>query len=72
MDLEIDGELVIKRTQTNSGRKKFFINDQIVTINIIKQLFLDLLELHGQHNHSLLIIEQGVIWLFLTHKTPYS
>lgn len=53
--IEIDSEIIVKRIQNQSGRKKFLINDQIVTIRVIQKLFDYLLEIHGQHNHTLLI-----------------
>ena len=54
-DIEPDEQIIIKRTQTNQARKKFFINDQIVSVKILQQLFDFLLEIHGQHNHTLLL-----------------
>ena len=47
--------LIIKCTQNTLGRKKFFINDQIVTAKLVQSLFDYLLELHGQHNHTMLL-----------------
>ena len=54
-DIEPDEQIIIKRTQNNQARKKFFINDQIVSVKILQQLFDFLLEMHGQHNHTLLL-----------------
>jgi DNA repair protein RecN (Recombination protein N) len=47
--------LIIKCSQNTLGRKKFFINDQIVTAKLVQSLFDYLLELHGQHNHTMLL-----------------
>ncbi len=47
--------LIIKCSQNTLGRKKFFINDQIVTAKLVQNLFDYLLELHGQHNHTMLL-----------------
>jgi len=47
--------LIIKCSQNTLGRKKFFINDQIVTVKLVQNLFDYLLELHGQHNHTMLL-----------------
>jgi DNA repair protein RecN (Recombination protein N) len=47
--------LIIKCSQNTLGRKKFFINDQIVTTKLVQNLFDYLLELHGQHNHTMLL-----------------
>ena len=54
-DIEPDEQIIIKRTQNNQARKKFFINDQIVSVKILQQLFDFFLEMHGQHNHTLLL-----------------
>jgi DNA repair protein RecN (Recombination protein N) len=53
--IDFDDEIVLKRTQDQAGRKKFIINDQVVTAKAMQGLFDYLLELHGQHNHTLLI-----------------
>ena len=55
LNIDADDEIIIRRTQNQSGRKKFLINDQIVTATVMQTLFDYLLELHGQHNHTLLI-----------------
>lgn len=58
-DLELQNgsneELIIKRVQYANGRKKFFVNDCPVTQKIVSELFDYLLEIHGQHNHTLLL-----------------
>lgn len=54
-DIEFDEQIIVKRTQNNQTRKKFFINDQIVSVKILQQLFDFLIEMHGQHNHTLLL-----------------
>lgn len=50
-----DEDLIIKRVQYANGRKKFFINDNIVSQKIVSDLFDYLLEIHGQHNHTSLL-----------------
>jgi DNA repair protein RecN (Recombination protein N) len=54
-DIESDDQLIIKRTQNTQSRKKFFINDQVVSAKILQHIFDLLLEIHGQHNHTLLL-----------------
>jgi DNA repair protein RecN (Recombination protein N) len=54
-DVEADEQIIVKRTQNNQGRKKFFINDQLVSAKLLQQLFNLLVEMHGQHNHTLLL-----------------
>ena len=53
-EIEIDDQIILKRVHYLSGRKKFLINDQIVTIKLVQKLFNHLIEFHGQHNHTLL------------------
>ena len=55
LELDVDDELIIKRVQYGNGRKKFFINDSLVTQKIVSDLFTYLLEIYGQHNHTLLL-----------------
>ncbi len=55
IQLNLDEDLIIKRVQYANGRKKFFINDNIVTQKIVSDLFDHLLEIHGQHNHTSLL-----------------
>jgi DNA repair protein RecN (Recombination protein N) len=52
--IEIAEEIVIKATQLSSGRKKFFINDQVVTQKVVNTLSGHFLELHGQHEQTTL------------------
>ncbi len=54
-DIEYDGELLIKRIQKLGNRKKFLINDQVVTQNTLQQIAGHLFELHGQNNHTSLL-----------------
>ncbi|XVN42782.1 MAG: DNA repair protein RecN [Candidatus Rickettsia vulgarisii] len=54
-NIEYDEELIIKRIQKSGNRKKFLINDQIVTQNTIQQIASHLFELHGQNNHTSLL-----------------
>ncbi|MCC8417530.1 MAG: DNA repair protein RecN [Rickettsia endosymbiont of Bryobia graminum] len=54
-NIEYDEELIIKRIQKSGNRKKFLINDQIVTQNTIQQITNHLFELHGQNNYTSLL-----------------
>lgn len=53
--IDSDDVLIVKCTQNIAGRKKFFINNQIVTAKLVQNLFAYLIELHGQHNHTMLL-----------------
>ena len=54
MDISFDGEIIIKRVQQQNNRKKFFINNEIVTSDIVFELSKFLLEFHGQNLHNYL------------------
>lgn len=54
-NIEPNEELIIKRIQKSGNRKKFLINDQIVTQNTVQQIANHLFELHGQNNHTSLL-----------------
>jgi len=51
-DLEIDGDIIIKRTITADGKNKILFNDQIITLKLLKELAENLIEIHGQHDNQ--------------------
>ncbi len=55
INLHADDDIIIKRIQYAHGRRKFLINDNLVTQKIVSDLFDYLLEIHGQYNHTLLL-----------------
>lgn len=52
--IECDDVIIIKRQQFCNGRKKFLINDQVVTQKLIEQVASHIVEIHGQNTHSTL------------------
>lgn len=53
--IEHEGELILRRVQTSDGRTRAFVNDQPVSVALIRQLGDMLVEVHGQHDtHGLL------------------
>jgi DNA repair protein RecN (Recombination protein N) len=54
-DIDIDGEIIVKRTQTREGASRATVNDQPVSLNVLRQLATHLVELHGQHADRALI-----------------
>lgn len=57
-DLEIDGDIIIKRTITSDGKNKILFNDQIITLKLLKELAQSLIEIHGQHDNQGLLNPQ--------------
>src|SRR6185312_11832179 len=44
-----DGDLVLRRIQTAEGTSRALINDQPVSVNLLRQVAAALGEIHGQH-----------------------
>ena len=54
-DIDCDGELVLRRVLSADGGSRAYINDQAVSIGLLRQLGERLVEVHGQHEgHGLL------------------
>lgn len=54
-----DGELILRRTNTPSGRKTSFVNDRRVSGEALRILSEKLVELHGQHDDRGLLNTRG-------------
>jgi DNA repair protein RecN (Recombination protein N) len=53
--IEEEGELILRRVQSADGRTRAFVNDQPVSVALLRQLGDMLVEVHGQHDtHGLL------------------
>jgi DNA repair protein RecN (Recombination protein N) len=50
-----DGEIVIRRELSRSGRHRAFLNDSPVTVGLLERLGDELVEVHGQHEHQRLL-----------------
>jgi DNA repair protein RecN (Recombination protein N) len=55
IDVEKSGELSVKRTFTQAGSNKQFINGSPTTLQTLKELGDLLVDLHGPHDHQLLL-----------------
>ena len=53
--IDADGELVIRRIQNADGPSRASINDQPVSINLLRQIAGALAEIHGQHADRALV-----------------
>ena len=49
-DLSDEGELILRRVQMADGRTRAFINDQPVSVQVLRTLGASLVEIHGQHD----------------------
>ena len=51
--LDHDDNVLLRRTVGRDGKSKAFINDQPVTLNLLKDIGNQLVEIHGQFDHLL-------------------
>ena len=54
-DIEADGELVLRRIQNADGPSRASVNDQPVSLNLLRQIAGTLTEIHGQHDDRALV-----------------
>ncbi|MEP2726081.1 AAA family ATPase, partial [Roseibium sp.] len=54
-DVEDDGDIILRRVQTSDGRTRAFVNDQPVSVGLMKQAGALLVEIHGQHDDRALV-----------------
>lgn len=51
--IEVEEAIMIRRSLSSSGRHRSFVNDQAVSLNLLRQLGDYLVEIHGQHDRLL-------------------
>ena len=54
-DFDVDGDLILRRTQSADGRTKVYINDQPASVSLMRQIGQLLVEIHGQHDDRALV-----------------
>ncbi|MEI8147215.1 MAG: AAA family ATPase, partial [Alphaproteobacteria bacterium] len=56
-DAEIDteGDLILRRVQLPDGRTRAFVNDQAVSVQVLRAIGASLVEIHGQHADRALV-----------------
>jgi len=54
-DIPDEDELILRRVQLADGRTRAFVNDQPVSVQVMKQLGAALVEIHGQHDDRALV-----------------
>lgn len=57
--IEDDGDLILRRVQTRDGRSRAFVNDQPVSVGLLRQIGDQLVEVHGQHDERGLLDASG-------------
>ncbi len=53
-EIAVEDELILRRVQFADGRTRAFVNDQPVSVQVMKQLGEALVEIHGQHDERAL------------------
>src|SRR5690606_11573674 len=53
--IDDDGDLIFRRQQSSDGRTKAYVNDQPVSVQLMRQAGQLLVEIHGQHDDRALI-----------------
>src|SRR3984893_15073623 len=53
--LEDTGEMILRRVQLADGRTRAFINDQAISVQTLKAVGSELVEIHGQHDERALV-----------------
>ncbi len=54
-DIPAEDELILRRVQFADGRTRAFVNDQPVSVQVMKELGTVLVEIHGQHDERALV-----------------
>ncbi len=49
-DLDVDGDLILRRVQLADGKTRAFVNDQPVSVQTLRAIGQHLVEIHGQHD----------------------
>ncbi|HBF30446.1 DNA repair protein RecN [Rhizobium sp.] len=53
--IDDDGDLIFRRVQSADGRTRAYINDQAVSVQLMRQAGQYLVEIHGQHDDRALV-----------------
>lgn len=51
-DIEVEDEIIVKRSLSTDGKSKIFLNDQPITQRLLKELGSYLVEIHGQFDNQ--------------------
>ena len=54
-DLDVEGDLILRRVQMADGRTRAFANDQAISAQALRSIARELVEIHGQHDDRALV-----------------
>jgi len=55
LDVDLQDEIIIRREVDTQNKSKFFINDKLVSLSLIKNFSDILIDIHGQNEHQKLL-----------------
>jgi len=55
LDVDLEDEIIVRREIDTQNRSKFFINDKLVSLSLIKNFSDILIDIHGQNEHQKLL-----------------
>ena len=53
--IDDDGDIILRRVQTDDGRTRVFVNDRPSSVSLMRELGRALVEIHGQHDERALV-----------------
>ena len=53
--IDDDGDIIFRRVQSADGRSRAFVNDQPVSVQLMREAGNQLVEIHGQHDNRALV-----------------
>ncbi len=59
LDIDTDGEIIISRRYTAEGKNSIKINGNSVTVSMLRQVTVSLVDVHGQSEHFFLLQESN-------------
>ncbi len=54
-EIAVEGDLILRRVQMADGRSRAFVNDQPVSVQTLRTVGRELVEIHGQHDDRALV-----------------
>lgn len=54
-DIDVEGDLILRRVQMADGRTRAFANDQAISAQALRSIARELVEIHGQHDDRALV-----------------
>ncbi len=71
-EFEVEAPLILRRTLTNDGKSKAYLNDQPISVGLLKQVGEMLVEIHGQFDTHVLLDAKHHKGLLDEYGTPLA